>query len=900
MISMRSDKGSCRKKSVGLVLAVSVLMLLLIFAPSTRTLSENYSNSVRIQSYSLSNNSTVPTELLPVTVLNNTETQDNAQSSIPAINSTDSSMTQTRVQSTPPANTWAFIFLMSNSGGEDLHWELFEEVYTLFIESSDASVKLLALIDWEDAGDDVAKYFDYEGHHQIIPLTDINPTWTNGEINSADPNTLASWGKYCVDSYPASNYVIILWDHGAGIDGCNHDDLTDDLLTPRELGSALSQIKSRIVYDYGTSSKISLVGFDCCHEALVEIADEIRDYAPVMVASEMSNWVRVAESTWCFGELVHNLKQYPSMTPLQLGADIVTRYITRMAGHDYSCTLSAIDLTKVPTLMSGYLNPLTTDIFNKWSNTLRSQIKTAISQTQGYLSDSNLDLGDFAYKLYQQVSDSTIRNDALNLYYYLATGQGVIYANGHYTGHSTADLPDSNRPTDRACGLALNFYSSSNPYPLQAPWLYKNQRILDQTNIQNDTYLDKVECAYYGLSTWPLLENFTVGGTPDGNLPSTDWQITKSGNNDVILDDTIWKIQSPSMKIIKSATQAHVYAQHYFIQTAKIVVQADLMFASTNGATCYFMVNDVNINSNILTAFVWSGSTWSYAYYDSSYHNVKTVNPNTWYRITLDINNAIGKFDIYVNGDLVKSGAAFRTGSPYPVDLCNVYFQAGWADSTTATMWVDDLCVRSGGSSTPDLLLIDHFNNFDAPLYGGWTRYGVPTYGTISKDTTLGYGYTSDPCAKLYKSKTIPGYVYMLHTFSPRSNHIIAEAALKVLSSASDGYTLFCLNSGSTNAVVFAMAGGASGGLFYWVSYSSQGDVYHSIGMSYVASRYYLVTLDIDITGHTYGIYIDGCLIYNGAGWYVSASSLDGIVFASKTLGTQKQITWVDDVIVTN
>jgi hypothetical protein len=423
--------------------------------------------------------------------------------------------------------------------------------------------------------------------------------------------------------------------------------------------------------------------------------------------------------------------------------------------------------------------------------------------------------------------------------------------------------------------MAINFYMPDNSFGGGQQASYKKDRIWSQSHIQNDTYLDKMICDYLGLSTFPLQDNFTV---QTSNPELADWQIIKSGTNTVTYNTDVYNVQASSMEVRKTSTAAAVSARHYFNQAGNIVVQTSLRVTVTTSPYSVFVVTDSSNNYNVHTAFV-SGY---YAYYSGgSYHNVMAVSPGVWYQITLNINPSTAKYDIYIDGVLRTSQAPFRaTGGT----LCDIYCQAGWADTSSVSLFVDNLCVRAGDSQ-----FIDQFAS--APSSNGWTLYGVPASGTITQDP--GNGYTANPSAKLAKTTTVAGYVAMSHTFTSQSSHLIVEAAMKVDSIVSPRYSVLALRSGSSIGVQFMMANGE----FSWYegSWPCPG-----AGMAYVANKYYLITLDITVSTHKYDIYIDGALVFKGANWCSSLSSLDNVYIQSQSSSeTPPLTTWVDNVIVT-
>ncbi|MDR3551046.1 MAG: clostripain-related cysteine peptidase [Candidatus Babeliales bacterium] len=159
------------------------------------------------------------------------------------------------------------------------------------------------------------------------------------KMDSGDPKTLVSCCKWAIENYPAKNYALILWNHGTGPidpetnrivnpsalwslnptnnkleldrtitfldfinDIHNHkeynptneaclddpekgicwDDSTGNYLNNQKLDAALGEI-SRTLLGGG---KLSILGFDACLMATIEIADIAKRHAHVMVSSQ--------------------------------------------------------------------------------------------------------------------------------------------------------------------------------------------------------------------------------------------------------------------------------------------------------------------------------------------------------------------------------------------------------------------------------------------------------------------------------------------------------------------------------------------------------------------------------------------------------------------------------------
>jgi len=107
-----------------------------------------------------------------------------------------------------------------------------------------------------------------------------------GFLNSGDPSVLGEFGKWAVESYPAKQYSLILWDHGNGWSKkskyIGYDNQYADYLSVAdgELRQAISSISSCI------GRPIDIVGFDACGMQCAEVLFELKDKARFVVGSQ--------------------------------------------------------------------------------------------------------------------------------------------------------------------------------------------------------------------------------------------------------------------------------------------------------------------------------------------------------------------------------------------------------------------------------------------------------------------------------------------------------------------------------------------------------------------------------------------------------------------------------------
>jgi hypothetical protein len=181
---------------------------------------------------------------------------------------------------------------------------------------------VLALADYADAGATVIEWTPRTGRHEVERL---------GEIDTGDPETLAEFVARALVTYPAGVKLAIgFWDHGSGVfdeydpnelllerragrypavprhrrprsfrarhlllgawrrsaevraRAMLHDDTNAGVLTNLEAGRMLAAAFARA----GRTAKVELLFSDTCLNGMVEVTEQLRPFAEVVVASE--------------------------------------------------------------------------------------------------------------------------------------------------------------------------------------------------------------------------------------------------------------------------------------------------------------------------------------------------------------------------------------------------------------------------------------------------------------------------------------------------------------------------------------------------------------------------------------------------------------------------------------
>ena len=214
----------------------------------------------------------------------------------------------------------------------------------------------------------------HEIKNDIIEISDL------GQQNMGDPKTLTDFLVWGTSSYPANNYALILWNHGSGINGYGHDDVSFDFLSLDEIDDALNSAKKLNDVHY------EMIGFDACLMATIEVANIVKDYGNYLVASEE---IEVGYG-WKYDEIISSLNENPKQTGAELGQVIADSFFADTIEKSPSdmdlsrlTTLSVIDLTKIPSLNES-INLLTSEIETNISKNDMPRFSVSLRDTERY------------------------------------------------------------------------------------------------------------------------------------------------------------------------------------------------------------------------------------------------------------------------------------------------------------------------------------------------------------------------------------------------------------------------------------------------------------------------------------------------------------------------------------
>lgn len=278
-------------------------------------------------------------------------------------------------------------------------------------------------------------------------------------LNMGSGVTLGEFIDWGVATYPARKYVVVLWDHGGGVNG----GVGPDEVTARSVLSVPTIVEALSAVAQAREVEFELVGFDACHMATMEVASGLAASASYMVASE-----DVEQGTgWDWSAFLAYARDNPAATGKEIGVAIADGFAEKQRESDF--TLSVIDLSVVSELSNAtdvlvgklgrYLDRATFE--NRgWMAIAKARalsIDWGTSAVYGGSTDL-VDAVDLAGNLVARINDTIAPDAALT-----AAGEAFVAAVEKAVVYDVAGGTDIG-----ATGLTLYFPSVLKDYPEKA------------------------------------------------------------------------------------------------------------------------------------------------------------------------------------------------------------------------------------------------------------------------------------------------------------------------------------------------------------------------------------------------------------------------------------------------
>lgn len=293
----------------------------------------------------------------------------------------------------PPPEEAEWTFMVYLDGDNNL--EQFGIADFLEMASVGSSSAINILVQFDRIGEYDSSYDDWTTCKRYRLTPGMTPTAANalqdlGEVDMGDLGTLRDFIDWGIANYPASQYALILWNHGGGwrerelalkaslkaartererakikkmllkleeekkahpaYKAVCWDDTDGGVLYTQELREALD----------AASGDMNLLGFDACLMSMIEVAYEVKDTGvSVMVGSEETE----PGTGWPYDTILSDLAGNPAWDASALGISIVDRYYESY-GNDM--TMAAIDIAHLDSL-AGLVSSLADTMMASWA-----------------------------------------------------------------------------------------------------------------------------------------------------------------------------------------------------------------------------------------------------------------------------------------------------------------------------------------------------------------------------------------------------------------------------------------------------------------------------------------------------------------------------------------------------
>ncbi|MBD3193208.1 MAG: hypothetical protein GF308_21420 [Candidatus Heimdallarchaeota archaeon] len=320
-----------------------------------------------------------------------------------------------------------------------LHSHMYSTMYNIpddLATGADAEINIIALYDYPYQPSYPTGYavmYELTKTSGVTQIADWGPT------NMGDGDTLDDFVDYCKTNYPATNYALVLSDHGRAYAGFCYDYhaphpsymyALGDCLTVPELEAALS----------GTNN-VDVIFFDTCSGGSFEVAWQLVGEADYMVAGETIQSGNALDHP---REIAYALSRDVTMTPLELAQAGFDGASSPTVLSSHWGSISLYDLTKFD---EGLYSPMeaftdfTTNLCLEISHNnsmityfqdLRNELDTYGLSTSGMLIDlTNLLETVIAHEEDFYYNDTVTA--ATNMLAYLNSSSSILVDEWHFT-----------------------------------------------------------------------------------------------------------------------------------------------------------------------------------------------------------------------------------------------------------------------------------------------------------------------------------------------------------------------------------------------------------------------------------------------------------------------------------
>lgn len=193
-----------------------------------------------------------------------------------------------------------------------------------------------------------------------------------------DPNNLTAFINWATSTYPAENYVLDLWNHGADIQGYGGDEIKEN----NHESFKVPQLKQAIQKSNFISGgkKFEIVGFDACLMANLEVHNAMKSFANYIVSSEQLE----PGHGWDYKPIIKAMENGSVRDGIELGKVIADGFLAQANQQQTNqVTLSVVEASKIDNVVSTVEN-----LLNAVGTEGTADLQAARARSEDYASTS--------------------------------------------------------------------------------------------------------------------------------------------------------------------------------------------------------------------------------------------------------------------------------------------------------------------------------------------------------------------------------------------------------------------------------------------------------------------------------------------------------------------------------
>lgn len=315
-----------------------------------------------------------------------------------------------------PKRKWAFMAYIA--GDNDLSDYALLDVTEMCKEGASSNSHVTVQIDTQGDFDGLVRYEITEpdatgkAYRTVIER--------KPEEDSGSPECLKSFLKFALERYPADQKIGVVWSHGSGFKGkardAGYDYTSGKSMDMNEIVSALK--KGGI----NKNNKLTILGFDACLMAMIEVAHHFNEHAEILVGSQQTE----PGNGWPYDKVLKLINNSNSKEVVAKG--IVDAYIAYYKqSHESEVTQAALDLSKTNAVITA-LHEL--GIYLKQNlQGIKGRLNKVRMQSQNFEYADYIDLINFTANLSKTINEPTLKRLCSQL---IKAAESCIIHSGNY------------------------------------------------------------------------------------------------------------------------------------------------------------------------------------------------------------------------------------------------------------------------------------------------------------------------------------------------------------------------------------------------------------------------------------------------------------------------------------